>query len=223
MTTIHNILFDFGGVIFRLNSVQEPIRRFRALGFTDADRYLGLYGQRGLFLQVEDGSIGAEEFLRLLAERCGRPSVSFEEASWAWMGYIRGVPPEGLQGLLRLKEHYRLGLLSNTNPFIQAWARSSAFSGDGHPIGRYFHVLCCSHELRDYKPAISMFRKALEVSGMRAKETVFLDDSPRNVEGAQRAGIHGLLVPPDGDWMPVLDEFLRRNGQHTPEPPRLEA
>ena len=212
MTIIHNILFDFGGVIFRLNSVEEPIRRFRSLGFADADQYLGIYGQRGLFLQVEDGSISEEEFLQQLAERCGRPSVSREEAAWAWMGYVRDVPPEGLAALLRLKKRYRLGLLSNTNPFIQSWARSAAFSGDGHPVGHYLHVLCCSHELHDYKPAPEMFLKALSAAGMRAEETLFLDDSQRNVDGAERVGIHGLLVPPDGQWISVLDDFLRRNG-----------
>lgn len=208
---IHNILFDFGGVIFRLNSVEEPIRRFRALGFADADQYLGIYGQRGLFLQVENGELDEDEFLRRLALHCGRSEVSREEASWAWMGYVRDVPAEGLAALLRLKGRYRLGLLSNTNPFIQAWARSESFSGDGHAIGHYVHCLCCSHELHAYKPAPEMFHKALAAAGMRAEETVFLDDSQRNVDAAARVGIHGLLVPSDGQWMPVLDEFLRRN------------
>ena len=208
MKMIRNILFDFGGVIFRLNDVSEPIRRFRALGFEDAEQYLGIYGQRGLFLELETGEISEAQFLVELAAKCGRASVSFEEALWAWMGYVRDVPPEGLAGLLRLRAHYKLGLLSNTNPFIQKWARSADFSGDGHSIYHYVHELYCSHELHICKPSQVIFQKALKLGNMQADETLFLDDSPANVEAARRAGMRGLLVMPDGQWMAALERCL---------------
>ena len=48
---IKNLLFDMGGVIFRQNS-EEAYRRFRAMG-VNTDDYMGEYGQKGFFLDVE--------------------------------------------------------------------------------------------------------------------------------------------------------------------------
>lgn len=71
---IKNILFDMGGVIFRQNS-EEAFRRFREAG-VNTDEYMGEYGQKGFFLDVETGKIDAGEFCRRMAEAAGRESVS---------------------------------------------------------------------------------------------------------------------------------------------------
>ena len=64
---IKNILFDMGGVIFRQNS-EEAFRRFREAG-VNTDEYMGEYGQKGFFLDVETGRLMpvsfAGEWLRL--------------------------------------------------------------------------------------------------------------------------------------------------------------
>ena len=66
---IKNLLFDMGGVIFRQNS-EEAYRRFRAMG-VNTDDYMGEYGQKGFFLDVETGKIDAGEFCRRMAEAAG--------------------------------------------------------------------------------------------------------------------------------------------------------
>lgn len=205
---VRHVVFDFGGVIFRLRDVAEPIRRFRQLGFADADRYLGIYGQSGLFLQIETGEIDDRRFVELLSEKCGR-DLTYEEVTWAWMGYVRDVPPAGLSMLRRLREAgYDLSILSNTNRFIQRWARSDAFSGDGHDVFHYVHRIYCSDELKSYKPDPEIFRKAMALGGMNPEETLFLDDSEKNIRGAEAVGIEGILVPPDANWMPLLAQRL---------------
>lgn len=35
---------------------------------------------------------------------------------------------------------------------------------------------------------------------MKAEECIFVDDSLKNVEAAERLGLHGFHVQPDEDW-----------------------
>mgnify|MGYP002508040068 FL=1 len=210
---IKNLIFDLGGVVITLDP-NEAFTRFEQLGITDARQQMGVYGQTGIFLQVENGSIDADEFCRQLAAQAkeksslfaneGSPCYSFEQAQWAWLGYVKEVPLARLNNLLELKKKYNVCLLSNTNPFIMDWAESSRFSGDGHSIAHYFHTLYCSYRLHDYKPSASIYQKVLQQSGFKAEETIFIDDGPRNIESAESVGIHGLLVPEDADWMDSL-------------------
>lgn len=140
---IKNILFDMGGVIFRQNS-EEAFRRFREAG-VNTDEYMGEYGQKGFFLDVETGKIDAGEFCRRMAEAAGRESVGWDEAQYCWLGFIRDVPLNRLHNLLKLKEEYHICLLSNTNPFIMAFTRSDKFSDEHKPISDYFDTLFCSY------------------------------------------------------------------------------
>ena len=216
---VKNIIFDFGGVVIHLQP-DEAMRRFEALGITDARQQMSIFGQTGIFGQVEKGEITTDEFCRLLAleaqQKGGKfngvdnPSYTYEEAKWAWMGYVKAVPRQNLDALLRLQQHYRLYLLSNLNPFLQQWAESESFSGDGHGLRHYIPYLYYSFQLRDYKPALSMFRRMLDAAGLRAEDCVFIDDSPRNIEGCESVGMRGLLVGKDEDWIAPLDDLLNR-------------
>ena len=216
---VKNIIFDFGGVVIHLQP-DEAMRRFEALGITDARQQMSIFGQTGIFGQVEKGEITTDEFCRLLAleaqQKGGKfsgvdnPSYTYEEAKWAWMGYVKAVPRQNLDALLHLQQHYRLYLLSNLNPFLQQWAESESFSGDGYGLRHYIPYLYYSFQLRDYKPAPSMFRRMLDAAGLCAEDCVFVDDSPRNIEGCQAVGMRGLLVGKDEDWIAPLDDLLNR-------------
>lgn len=207
---IRNLLFDMGGVVFRQDTA-EAFRRFRAAGI-DTARYMGEYGQKDFFLDLELGRIDADEFCRRMAARAGRTRVSREEARHCWLGFIRDVPMERLDALDRLRGKYRLCLASNTNPFIMAFTRSPEFCQARRPIGDFFDRLYCSYEMGVCKPDAAFFRKVLADGGMKAGECVFVDDSGQNVLAARRLGIHGLHVAPDEDWRGRLEEFLARNG-----------
>lgn len=203
---IKNILFDMGGVIFCQDS-EEAYRRFRQAGI-DPDYYMGQYGQKDFFLDVETGKIGTEEFCQRMSEVTNRP-VSYKEAQNCWLGFIRDVPVNRLHNLLKLRQHYHTCLLSNTNPFIMAFTNSTKFSTDGKPVSYYFDTLFCSYEMHAYKPDADIFLKALAHDNMKPEETIFVDDSAKNIKAAEALGIHGLHVLPDEDWMKKLEALLQ--------------
>ncbi len=217
---IKNLIFDMGGVILSL-SPEVAWNRFESLGIKNARVQMGVYGQTGIFRQIEDGSISAEEFCRRLGQQAQEqsdyfgsdrePVFSFEQAQWAWCGYVKEVPLARLAHLLRLRGKYGVYLLSNTNPFLMRWAESEDFSGDGHPITYYFDQVYYSYRMKDYKPSHSIFETMLRDAGISAAESVFLDDGPRNVAAAREVGMLGLEVPANEDWMPNLSRLL---GEH---------
>ena len=195
-----------GGVIFRQDS-EEAFRRFREAGL-DPEKYMGAFGQKEFFLDVENGKIDADTFCRKMAEASGREHVSWEEAQHCWLGFLKDVPVERLHYLLELKKHYHVCLLSNTNPFMMSFTRSSKFSSDGKPISFYFDTLFCSYEMKAYKPDSEIFIKALDTDKMIADETLFLDDSMKNIVAAQRLGLQTLYVKTNEDWRDRLTLVL---------------
>ena len=197
---IHHIIFDLGGVIITLTP-DVARERFRRMGIRDAFELMGTYGHRDIFLQCENGTLSASEFCQRLSERVGR-EVSFEEAQYGWMGYAKEVPMHRLHFLDRLRaEGYSVMLLSNT--------RSSAFCDERRPITSFFDRMYLSYELKLYKPDPAFFRYALNDAGIKAEETLFIDDSQTNLDSASSVGIHTMLARTDVDWTQEMAEMLK--------------
>ena len=207
MKMIKNIIFDFGGVIVTLDH-QEAVRRFAALGLKDAAKALDPYTQGGIFGELEEGKIGADEFVSQLGNLCGR-SLTYEECYHAWHGYHKELPERNLKALRGLVENgYRLIMLSNTNPFMMQWARSSAFDGHGHPVDDYFDSVYVSYKMGMMKPNPMFFKTVLEREGIVPEETLFVDDGPRNVAVASQLGIHTYCPANGSDWTEEIYSFL---------------
>ena len=49
-----------------------------------------------------------------------------------------------------------------------------------------------SHIIRIHKPETAAYKLIIDENGLTADETLFIDDSAANVEGAERAGLKGL-------------------------------
>jgi HAD superfamily hydrolase (TIGR01509 family) len=59
------------------------------------------------------------------------------------------------------------------------------------------------------KPNPAIFHHALELLGdVEPSQAVFLDDAPGNVEGARRAGLHGIHVDDLDAALAELDALL---------------
>lgn len=206
-------MFDMGGVVFRQDS-KEAYRRFSEIGI-DTSQYMGDYGQKGFFLDVETGKIDAEEFCRKLSEASGRENISFDEAQYCWLGFVKDVPVQRLHDLLTLRRDFHVCLLTNTNPLVMAWTRSREFSSDGLPISHYFDTVFCSYEMKAYKPNPDIFLRAMATDGMLPEETIFIDDSEANVRAAEALGIRCLHVKPNAEWrddlMKLIDEANKEN------------
>lgn len=204
---IKNIVFDLGGVIMTLDPA-EALRRFKALSLSDAERYLDAYTQSGIFGNLEEGKITAEDFRSKLSSLTGH-ELTFDECKHAWLGYRKDVPQRNLDLLKELRaKGYRLILLSNTNPFMMDWALSSEFDGKGSSLNDYFDALYLSYRLGIMKPAPDFFRQVLDNENILPEETLFVDDGPRNVEAAGKLGFMTMCPDNGSDWTGELRSLL---------------
>ena len=204
---IKNIVFDLGGVIMTLDPA-EALRRFKALGLSDAERYLDSYTQSGIFGNLEEGKITAEDFRSKLSSLTGH-ELTFDECKHAWLGYRKDVPQRNLDLLKELRANgYRLILLSNTNPFMMDWALSCEFDGKGSSLNDYFDALYLSYRLGIMKPAPDFFRQVLDNENILPEETLFVDDGPRNVEAAGKLGFMTMCPDNGSDWTGELRSLL---------------
>lgn len=208
MEKIKKIAFDFGGVIIRQNQ-QQAVERFKQIGLLDAEERLGAYTQQGIFGELEEGKITAEDFRWQLSLLIGR-AVTIEDCSYAWRGYCDGLPQRNLEALQRLRrEGYGLSILSNTNPFMMGWALSKDFDGNGNSLADYVDALYLSYQMKVMKPSAEIFHRVLEAESVRPEELLFVDDSSHNISAAQELGI-ATFQPVNGeDWTEELFQLLR--------------
>lgn len=206
---IKNIVFDLGGVIFKIDK-NQAIRRFKEVGFDDAASYLDAFTQVGIFGDLESGRITAEQFRCQLSDLAGK-DLTLEDCAYGWQGYVVELPQRNLDKLIELRQRgFRLSLLSNTNPFMMQWARSNAFDGRGHGLDHYFDALYLSYEMGVMKPENRIFEMILLGENAKPQETVFIDDSAHNTEVAASMGIHVLQPDNGADWHEMLENLISR-------------
>lgn len=206
---IKNIIFDLGGVIMTIDQ-NEALRRFKELGVADIESRLDPYTQTGIFGDVEEGKITAEEFCVALSRIVGR-TLSFDECKYGWLGYRKEVPQRNLDVLKRLRGNgYRLILLSNTNPFMMSWALTKDFDGGNGSLEDYFDALYLSFRLGVMKPNLRFFQTVTDNEHIQPEESLFVDDGPRNVEAARRLGFNTMCPVNGEDWTEKLMEMLSK-------------
>lgn len=97
------------------------------------------------------------------------------------------VYPDAKKVLKILRESFQLGIISDTWPSIEQQLCSIG-------VAEFFSTFTYSCLLGTFKPDERMYRDALDKCGVPAKETVFIDDSLKNLEGAERLGITPILI-----------------------------
>jgi putative hydrolase of the HAD superfamily len=179
--SIRGIVFDYGGVICTFDYGAF----FRRLG-NPADRTIpdagALLAGSDLPRRYEAGEISSWEFYRGISDLFGFTADEEEFAS-AFSGIFR--PIESTFRLIRrLSRTYRLGLLSNTNPWHY---ERNIREAEIFPL---FDAVTLSFQAKAMKPAEGIYRDLLGKIALRAEECVFIDDLEENVAGARRLNLH---------------------------------
>lgn len=195
MKTIQNIIFDFGGVFLNID-FNLTFQAFRQLSDKPFEVIFPDGFNDQLLLQLETGKISPPVFRQKLRERLdSRVDDSVIDAAWCAM--LLDLPDYRIDLLRKVSEHYRVFLLSNTN-LIHYWRYNGDFRMRyGFDFGDLFEKPYWSHELGLRKPDLASFEAVIKDSGIDASETVFIDDSYQNIEGAGRAGLRGLHLTID--------------------------
>lgn len=193
-TSIKNLIFDLGGVILDL-SVEKTLQAVAQLSHLQTKEVTDQYVRGEGFLLYEKGLMTETDF-RDYVRALYNVKASDEEIDKAWNAMLLGLPADKLALLTRLKNEYRVFLLSNTNTIHLRYINEVMLPpvAGVSSLDPYFHRTYYSHLMNKRKPDADIFIEVLEDNHLLAAETIFLDDNLQNVEGANAVGIRGVHV-----------------------------
>jgi FMN phosphatase YigB (HAD superfamily) len=195
MEGIKNLIFDLGGVLLNIN-YHATSAAFRKLGVTEFDELYSQASASQLFESLETGEISEENFYQALQRYCA-PGTTRSQMEEAWNAILLDWRPDSLRALENFKSKYRLFLLSNTNSIHHRAFNATLLQQAGkRSLEEYFTISYYSHLIQKRKPYLETFEWVLRDGDMLAAETLFIDDSVVNINGAREAGIRTHLLLP---------------------------
>ena len=191
MQPIKNIIFDLGGIFMNLD-FKLTERAFIELGITAFPAMFNQHHSNELFEQLETGKISADEFYEAFRQE-SHSELTNDQIKTAWNALLLDFPAERLQWLDTIRKKYNVYLFSNTNiihyaAFIEILRKKNGCTD----FNKYFLKAYYSHELGLRKPHIASYQKILEEQKLLPEETLFIDDTAKNIEGAQKAGLQTI-------------------------------
>ena len=179
MEKIENVIFDLGGVLFERDKTKYTPEFYEFFSFIRNEQ-LPLFWN-----EYDQGKRTLEEVTRILAQHKG---VSFETANAFVQQSITAqqtvASTEALVGELK-KAGYKLYVLSNMArefiDFLHTFAVYGLFDGE---------VVSCEEGVS--KPDARIYEILLSRYGLDPAHTLFTDDRPSNLRGAEKLGIQTL-------------------------------
>ncbi len=195
MKVPENIIFDLGGVLLNIDYAKTE-KAFKELGFASFTTMYNQFSANALFENLETGKISPGEFFEELIAISGKPLSSLQ-ISEAWNAMLLDFRGASLAFLEQLASDHRLFLLSNTNVIHhQAFMKLFDSHSPGKAFDSYFTKAWYSHEVGLRKPGQEIFDFVLQDAGLTAENTLFIDDSYNNIDGAKKAGLLTHLLLP---------------------------
>ncbi len=186
MKNIKSIIFDLGGVLLNI-SYQNTIDKFKKLGIDNSSSFYSKKEQNNIFNHFECGEITGEKFVREIQKHCNNSDP--KQILSAWNAMLLDLPKNRINLLNSLKEKYQIFLLSNTNEIHINKFQNIMGEKEYHKFYNLFNKVYYSHEIGFRKPNVESFHLVLDKNNLKAKEVLFIDDSPQHIEGAKKLGI----------------------------------
>lgn len=197
-----NIIFDFGQVIVHFDEEYMTSRYIKDEAVCQKVRQVvfdRLYWDR-----FDDGSLTTEAAKPLMAQRLPlewQQSAFKVLDNWYYdLPFINGIK----ELLFEIKQSgRRLYLLSNVG---LDFAENYKYVPELKELFSLFDGLVFSSVIHKVKPEKAIFEYLLGKYGLQAADCVFIDDRSSNIDGAQTAGIKGILF--DGDTAKLRQQLF---------------
>lgn len=199
---IKNILFDLGGVIYDI----DPARTQKAIEALLTNQEEVLFYSKSRQIEAislyEIGAIETPEFIAAVRKELNL-SGSDEQITDAWNALLTGLVDGRVKQLESLAKHYNMALLSNTNAlhFDAIWA-------DCQPVYAQMQRCFFSFQMGKRKPNADIFETVIAEMGWKKEETIFVEDSPPNIAGAQAIGLPVFPIHQLSDFERLVERLM---------------
>ena len=179
---IKQFLFDCGAVLVELN-FRQLVEEITGSKTVAEDFIRLLWSADSPWLRYDRGDLNTAQVREALLEYM--PS-QYHEATEAFVSrWLEALPPMvGMEELVgEIKEKgYPCYLLSNFSEGFRLMPERT-------PVLSKMDGMVISYEIHMLKPDPAIFHYTLETFGIKAEETLFIDDNLHNVEAARELGI----------------------------------
>ena len=200
------IIFDLGGVILNID-YQLTITTFNELGVENADLFYSKKVQNPIFDKIETGEISANSFLEELQKQTTNASI--KEVENAWNAMLLDLPENRLDCIKKLKNNYKIFLLSNTNEIHIKAFRKKIGEQQWEAFSSLFDKMYLSHQIGFRKPGKKAFQIILEENKLKPNEVFFIDDSPQHIKAALKLGIQSHYLKEGEDIITVFPDTIQ--------------
>ncbi len=198
MRNITTLLFDLGGVIIELGSLEEMMS---TSPLQEKEIWKGWIRSPSV-RRFESGNCSADEFAVSMIEEFSL-EVSPEQFLEKFNQWPRGTFKGASQLLMGLSDEFRLACLSNSN--VSHWEHFLRHQS----VLEHFEDRFFSHEIGHLKPDTRAFDHALGEMSVVPEEVLFFDDNLANVESARAMGMQAHQVnSPDGVLHALYEQGL---------------
>jgi len=174
------VVFDLGNVLIPFD-YSKMIKRFNEVKDGLGDKFAGFYKNNyEIHRSYERGDLSDGEFIEKMLNILEHKIDG--ETFCKYFSKIFTVNEDVASLLPRIKEKYKLVLLSNTNSIHREYGWKN------NDFLKYFDKLILSHEVRAVKPELKIYRAVEAFTKMPPEEHIFIDDVAEYVEGAKKAG-----------------------------------
>lgn len=194
------VLFDMEGVLSHYDRAAR-VERLAALSGRTAETVRHAIWGSGLEARADAGLISDDEYLHELG---GLLNYPVSRADWLASRHASITPNEPVLALAgKLAEHRQIAILTNNCRLL-----TDHIGYLNPPVARLFGSrVYSSASFGAAKPAAQTYLRCLERIGVPAAETLFVDDTDANVNGAIDAGLQAYrFVSAAG----LSDELTRR-------------
>ena len=193
---IKNIIFDLGGVIL---DIDESIvyKELEKMGISTLE-----LAHSKEFMEImsrfDTGIYTAPTFRKKTKALLGLEKMTDQKFDAIWNSTLLDIPRERIEAIEKVKKHYKIFLMSNSNVIhYDLYIRDLQLRFGYNEFDELFNKSYFSFAEHLEKPDPRFFELILDHEGLLPEETLFIDDSKKNIEAAQALGIHTYNIRRD--------------------------
>jgi putative hydrolase of the HAD superfamily len=182
---VRNVIFDLGGVVLDWNPDRIVAGIVPEPGLQSSYRQ-SLFGHAD-WREFDRGTVTEAELIERLAVRLGRTAEDWKSTLDAIRHSL--VEKTDTVNLIRALQRRGVSLYCLSNMPVDVYSHLKV----QHTFWDAFSGIVISGEVKMMKPEPEVFAHLLTTFGLRANESVFIDDLAANVEAAKQTGMQAIL------------------------------
>jgi putative hydrolase of the HAD superfamily len=202
---IRTVLFDFGGVLFKMPDSKSIHKWMRFLGIKNSPEIFAMLENPHESELVKDiclGKITEEEAWRMIGTKWLIKPGFIQRIRRNFLSK-RSLNRQMVEFMASLKGSYRLGILSN------AGDQSRSLMTDVLGLDRFVDEIIISAEEGVIKPDPEIYSIALDRMDTQPEKTLFIDDYYENVQTAQQIGMKAVHFKDNQQTMRRILEIIQ--------------